>query len=145
MHSNLVLPISWKLLLAQRNSMAALPTCGVTWDTLPFKMLPTSGQNPRWSNNIFRWRNLKKIKLSSVFVINWQWKAILCWALYLFTITQVVTSDKKWEPNLFYLHFRTLFVSVVIIYDISRGLELKSLTCNIFARISECCFEMRNH
>ena len=56
MHSNLVLPISWKLLLAQRNSMAALPTFGFTLDTLPFKMLRNSGQNPKWSNRIFRRR-----------------------------------------------------------------------------------------
>ena len=49
---------------------------------------------------------------------------LLITILCLFTITQVVIDDHRQEPNLFHRHFATLFVSVVIIYDISRKLQL---------------------
>ena len=119
MHSNLVLPISWKLLLAQRNSMAALPTFGFTLDTLPFKMLRNSGQNPKWSNRIFRRR---KYNNTSDYLV-------LSIKRYIFSLVHrwwQMTTDRNQTSH---RHFRTLLVSVVITNDISwkphLGIETK--------------------
>ena len=49
---------------------------------------------------------------------------LLITILCLFTITQVVIDDHRQESNLFHRRLATLFVSVVIIYDIFRKLHL---------------------